>query len=200
MKITSQDNFWKGKFGDKYTDRSLFSDRTLTIGKDLLSNKIKIKSCIELGANVGLNLDALKKIYNASTFGVEINSKAFAILKEKHRAKNSSIINFNTKEKFELSFVCGVLIHQNPKNLNKIYKLLYQLSSKYIYISEYFNPTPIKLNYHGHSIKLYKRDFAKDLWNLYPKLKLINYGFHWEQDPFLKGSEADDGTWFLFKK
>jgi spore coat polysaccharide biosynthesis protein SpsF len=83
MKNTSQDNFWKGKFGDKYTDRSLFSDRTLTISKDLLSNKIKIKSCIELGANVGLNLDTLKKIYNANTFGVEINLKAFAILKEK---------------------------------------------------------------------------------------------------------------------
>jgi len=200
MKITSQENFWKGKFGDKYTDRSLFSDRTLTIGKDLLSNKIKIKSCIELGANVGLNLDALKKIYNASTFGVEINSKAFAILKEKHNAKNSSIINFNTKEKFELSFVYGVLIHQNPKNLNKIYKLLYQLSSKYIYISEYFNPTPIKINYRGHSNKLYKRDFAKDFWNLHPKLKLVNYGFHWEQDPFLKGSGVGDDTWFLFKK
>jgi spore coat polysaccharide biosynthesis protein SpsF len=200
MKNTSQDNFWKGKFGDKYTDRSLFSDRTLTISKDLLSNKIKIKSCIELGANVGLNLDTLKKIYNANTFGVEINLKAFAILKEKHRAKNSSIINFNTKEKFELSFVCGVLIHQNPKNLNKIYKLLYQLSSKYIYISEYFNPIPIKLKYHSFSNKLYKRDFAKDFWRLHPKLKLINYGFHWEQDPFLNGSEADDSTWFLFKK
>ena len=60
---------------------------------------------------------------------------------------------------------------------------MYNLSKKYIYLSEYFNPTPIELIYRGFKGKLFKRDFAKELWKLFPKMKLIDYGFHWTEDP-----------------
>ena len=198
--FTEQENFWKSSFTKKYIKRNKDYNRIPTIGKDLLENKIIIRSVIELGSNIGLNLDALKKIYpNCETFGVEINKDAFKVLKKKHKAVNKSILDFKTNKKFDLVLISGVLIHQDPSKLKVIYKLLNNLSKKYIYMNEYFNPYPIALDYHGYKNKLFKRDFAKELWKSYPKLKLLNYGFHWKEDPFQKGN-YDNANWFIFKK
>ena len=60
-----------------------------------------------------------------------------------------SIEKFETKSKYDLVFTKGVLIHINPKNLKKIYKKIYKFSSKYILISEYYNPYPTKVLYRG---------------------------------------------------
>lgn len=92
-----------------------------------------------------------------------------------------------------------MLIHINPKDLKKIYEKIYDLSNKYIYIEEYFNPFPVKVNYRNFKNKLFKRDFAKDIWGKYPDLKLIDYGFCWSEDPYYK-KMSDNQTWFLFKK
>tara|TARA_Y100000816_G_C25746969_1_gene392915 strand:+ start:16 stop:612 length:597 start_codon:yes stop_codon:yes gene_type:complete len=198
--MNSQEKFWSKKFGDDYVKRNLKVDKSLFIGKNLIKNKIKIKSAIEFGANIGLNLDEIKKIFpNINSFGIEINKNAYKILKKKHSAKNDSIKNFELKNKFDLVIVCLVLIHINPKNLNKIYEKIYDLSNKYIYIEEYFNPFPVKVKYRNFNNKLFKRDFAKDIWGKYPDLKLIDYGFCWSEDPYYK-KMSDNQTWFLFKK
>lgn len=198
---TEQEDFWKKKFGDNYSKRNLKrNNRILAIGKELIANKVRLSSSIELGCNVGYNLDALKKIYpNIQTYGVEINKKAYLICKKKHPCSNTSLLQFTTKNKFDLVFTCGVLIHQNPKFLKKIYSKLYSLSKKYIYIEEYFNPTPVSIRYRGNDERLFKRDFAKEIWKLYPKLKIIDYGFHWKEDPYLKDN-CDNSNWFLFEK
>ena len=104
-KITEQETFWKSSFTKNYIKRNKNYNRIPTIGKDLLENKINITSVIELGSNIGLNLDALKKIYsNCQTFGVEINKDAFKILKKKHNSVNKSILDFNTIVKFGFKF------------------------------------------------------------------------------------------------
>ena len=77
MKLKSNEEiFWAGNFGDKYTKRnSKSSNRTRTIGRELLKNKIKLSSAFEIGTNVGFNLDALKNIYpKIKTYG-ELNRK-----------------------------------------------------------------------------------------------------------------------------
>ena len=198
---TEQENFWQKKFGDNYSKRNLKrNNRILSIGRELITNKVQLSSAIELGCNVGYNLDALKKIYpNIQTYGVEINKKAYLICKKKHPCSNTSLLEFISKKKFDLVFTYGVLIHQNPKFLKKIYSKLYNLSKKYIYIEEYFNPTPVSILYRGNDERLFKRDFAKEIWQLYPKLKIIDYGFHWKEDPYLKDN-CDNYNWFLFEK
>jgi len=197
---TEQELFWKNKFGNDYIQRNKKSNRLVTIGKNLLINKVQISSALELGANIGLNLDALKTLFpGINTSGVEINEKAYKILKKKHNSFNQSILNLKINKKFDLVFSCGVLIHQDPKYLNQIYRSIYNLSNKYIYIDEYFNPTPVVLKYRKNINKLFKRDFAKEIWKKYPRLKLLNYGFHWKEDPKLKNS-CDNSNWFLFKK
>lgn len=202
MKLKSdQEAFWAGDFGNNYIKRNLKSnDRIKTLGRELIKNKIKISSAFEIGTNVGFNLDSLKIIYpRIKTYGVELNKRAYNICKKKHTCFNKSLLNFETKKKFDLVFTSGVLIHQNPKYLKIFYKKLYQFSNKYIYLAEYFNPTPITVSYRGHTEKLFKRDFAKEIWEMFPKLKLIDYGFHWKFDPYLKNN-CDDANWFLFEK
>ena len=197
---TEQEIFWETDFGKKYVKRNLKSDRIFTIGKNLLNNKVIINEVLELGANVGLNLDAIKRVYpDVKTYGVEINKLAYNIGKKKHKFYNKPILNFKSKKKYDLVCSIGVLIHQNPKHLNAFYNKLYSLSKKYIYLSEYFNPTPVTIKYRNNDEKLFKRDFAKELWIKFPKLKLIDYGFHWKQDPRLKNC-CDNSNWFLFQK
>ncbi len=122
--------------------------------------------------------------------------------KKKYNCLNESLINFKSKKKFDLVVTSGVLIHQSPKLLKKIYKNIYNLSKKYIYIDEYFNPTPVKILYRNKKNLLFKRDFAKEIWTLYPNLKLVNYGFYWNEDPKLKSKPniVDNSNWFIFKK
>tara|TARA_B100001121_G_C18650877_1_gene604022 strand:+ start:536 stop:1147 length:612 start_codon:yes stop_codon:yes gene_type:complete len=198
---TAQEKFWSKSFGDNYISRNTKSNnRILQIGYALKKNKIKIKSALELGCNVGYNLEALKKIYKKiDLYGVEINLKAFKIVNKKFECYNGSILEFDTKKKFDLVFTSGVLIHQNPKYLKKIYNKMYKFTNKYLYIQEYFNPDPVEIKYRGHKDKLFKRDFAKEIQTNHKSLKLIDYGFFWKEDPKFK-KNCDNSNWFLFKK
>ena len=64
-------------------------------------------------------------------------------------------------------------------------------------ICEYYNPTPVTIEYRGHKNKLFKRDFAGELLKQYPDLNLINYGFKYKND---NDYPLDDITWFLLRK
>ena len=193
-----QANTWKSKFGDDYTLRNISGNRLNITGYDLLKNRLNINSAIEFGCNVGLNLDTLRLIYpKINTFGIEINKKAFNIVKKKHKCQNINILDYKNKKKYDLSLICGVLIHQNPRDLQKIYKKLYDSSSKYIYLREYFSDKPVTELYRGKKDLLFKRDFAFELSEKYPNLKLVDYGFHWKHD---KTKKTDNENWFLFSK
>ena len=78
---------------------------------------------------------------------------------KKINVTNTSIEKFDTKIKYDLVFTKGVLIHINPKNLKKIYKKIYKFSSKYILISEYYNPYPTKKFY----IEDIKKNYSKEI-------------------------------------
>ena len=88
-------------------------------------------------------------------------------------------------------------IHINPEYLELVYSKLYETSSKYILIAEYYNPTPVEINYRGNEGKLFKRDFAGEMMDKYPNLKLVDYGFIYHRD---NNFTQDDMTWFLLEK
>jgi spore coat polysaccharide biosynthesis protein SpsF len=134
---------------------------------------------IEFGPNIGLNLLALKKIFKLKFItAVEINKKACLKIRKikKVNILNKAIIDFSPVKTFDMVLLKGVLIHSNPDQLKKIYEIIYKSCkvSGYILIAEYYNPTPVAIAYRGHQDKLFKRDFAKEIWTKYPKLKLIN--------------------------
>ena len=72
----------------------------------------------------------------------------------------------------------GVLIHINPDQLKAHMEKMYNYSSKYILIGEYFNRTPITIEYRGENERLFKRDFGKLFIENF-ECKLVDYGFLW---------------------
>jgi pseudaminic acid biosynthesis-associated methylase len=159
------------------------------------------ESVIEFGANVGMNLRAIKMLFpNTQLAGIEINesaAKELSVLIGEENVVNDSILNFNTDKKFDVTLIKGVLIHINPDMLPMVYEKLCQASSKYILVCEYYNPTPISVNYRGNEGFLFKRDFAGDLLDTYSDLRIVDYGFCYRRD---KALPQDDITWFLLEK
>ena len=75
---TEQEKFWAGEFGTEYIDRNK-GENLLASNLNFLVNALKqagiINNCIEFGANVGMNLRALKLLYpNIKLKGIEIHS------------------------------------------------------------------------------------------------------------------------------
>ena len=77
------------------------------------------------------------------------------------------------------------------------YERLYEASNRYILVAEYYNPSVVEISYRGHSGRLWKRDFAGEMMDKYPDLKLVDYGFIYHRD---LAFPADDVTWFLMEK
>jgi len=200
---TEQENFWANEFGNDYVIRN--SGEQLVASNIALFSKIfnhcfPINSVAELGCNIGLNLEALHRINNQFELrGYEINENAALVAKNKKIADihNESVaVPLHTDKKFDLTFTKGVLIHINPDMLAQVYENLYELSNRYILICEYYNPTPVSIEYRGHKDRLFKRDFAGEMMQKY-NLKLIGYGFNYQHDHYLTN---DDSTWFLLEK
>ena len=204
MYKTEQEKFWAEQFGDDYIARNKSNQllaSNLSFFATALNRCGKIDSCIEFGANIGMNLKALKLLYpNIVLKGIEINENAANLLKDQIGENNvivGSIFDMSFEQKAEISLIKGVLIHINPEMLPLVYQKLYESSSKYILIAEYYNPTPVSINYRGHSDRLFKRDFAGEFLDVYGDCNLIDYGFLYRKDPAFP---QDDITWFLIEK
>lgn len=201
---TAQENFWAGEFGNDYIQRNQ-SEQLLASNLNFFVTALKqagkINSCKEFGANIGMNLRALKLLYpDLLMKGIEINEKASLELAKFIGNQNvfrGSIFEAPCEEKVEISIIKGVLIHINPEMLPLVYEKLYENSTKYILIAEYYNPSPVEVNYRGHADRLYKRDFAGEFLEKFKDCCLVDYGFVYRKDPVFP---QDDITWFLIKK
>lgn len=200
---TEQEKFWAEEFGTEYIQRNQGAQllaSNLNFFSKALQQAGKINSCKEFGANIGMNLKALNLLYPSLEMkAVEINPIASDTLSQmigEENVFNGSILDC-PDDKVELTIIKGVLIHINPDVLNSIYQKLYTNSSKFILIAEYYNPSPVSINYRGHSNKLFKRDFAGEFLDKFDDTQLIDYGFAYKRDPAFP---QDDITWFLIKK
>lgn len=201
---TEQEEFWAGEFGTVYINRnkgnSLLASNLDFFAKALRTAR-KANSCIEFGANIGMNLKALKLLYpEQEQFGIEINADAVKELQANIPLKNifhSSILEFEPSRTWDLTLIKGVLIHINPNELNVVYEKLVQATGKYLLVAEYYNPSPIAISYRGHTDRLFKRDFAGEILDRYPKMILLDYGFAYHRDP---NFPQDDINWFLLER
>lgn len=202
---TEQEAFWAGEFGDEYIGRNqhehLIASNTAFF-RDALAATRDLESIIEFGPNVGMNLYAIKNLFpNIKLAGVEINAKAAATLRDDQRlamkVHETSILDYEASELYDLAFTKTVLIHINPDELSNVYDRLYRSSRRYILLAEYYNPAPMVVNYRGNEDRLFKRDFAGELMSQYPDVRLVDYRFVYRGDP---NFPADDITWFLMEK
>lgn len=201
---TEQEQFWAGSFGVDYIQRNK-SEEYLASNLNFFSKAMqrvgKPSSILEFGANIGMNLRAIRLLFPSIEMNaIEINPTAAAELKSwmgDGHVFEGSIFDFNAAQQVDVALIKGVLIHINPDMLPVVYEKLYQASKKYILICEYYNPSPVVIPYRGHSDRLFKRDFAGEMLEKYPDLQLIDYGFCYKRDPSFP---QDDVTWFLLGK
>jgi pseudaminic acid biosynthesis-associated methylase len=200
---TEQEVFWAGSFGDEYVSRNQSAQllaSNLALFSKIIPRTTGVKSLIEFGANIGMNLHAFKTLLpNVELSAIEINQHAVTQLNKLQdiTVYPQSILDFTPTRTWDMVLVKGVLIHINPETLKQVYQLLYRSSSRYLCVAEYYNPSPVEVMYRGHSGKLFKRDFAGELLDEFPDLKLVDYGFAYHGDTYFP---QDDITWFLLEK
>ena len=200
---STQEKFWAGDFGDEYVERNigenLIASNTALFSR-VLENTRNVRTVLELGANIGLNLMAIRSLLpSAAITGIEINSKACEIMAglDYVEAIEGSLFSPPTGRTWDIVFTKGVLIHQSPDMLQRAYEVLYDMSNHYIFICEYYSPVPVDVMYRGYDSVLFKRDFAGELLDKYPDLRLVDYGFVYHKDNNFPG---DDLNWFLMEK
>ena len=201
---TPQEQFWAGEFGTAYIERNQ-GDALLASNINFFTKALQhtreLKSCIEFGANIGMNLKALNLIFpGIQAHGIEINQDAATQLSKvitSDHVYHQSILNFASEKTWDLTLIKGVLIHLNPDILPQVYDKLVKACGRFLLVAEYYNPSPVTINYRGHSDRLFKRDFAGEIMDRHPEMKLKDYGFSYRKDP---NFPQDDITWFLMEK
>tara|TARA_Y100000748_G_C15334628_1_gene425491 strand:- start:61 stop:687 length:627 start_codon:yes stop_codon:yes gene_type:complete len=202
---SDQEKFWAEQYASDYIkNNEVFNHELGVQAWAIILNKVQrnISSILECGCNIGRNIEQLNRLIPESKKSViEISEPAFNFVTQKYdlfNAFHGSIIDSKFEEEsFDLVFTLGVLIHINPDQLLMNMKKMYEYSSKYILIGEYFNRTPISIEYHGEQERLFKRDFGKLFVKSFD-CKLIDYGFLWGH--IYDSAGFDDITWWLFEK
>ncbi|MFH0779344.1 MAG: pseudaminic acid biosynthesis-associated methylase [Parcubacteria group bacterium] len=194
---------WEKDFGDEYTNRQLQThDAEEKLRENFWRELIKMapdaKSYLEIGCNVGLNLDPICKAgSHLDIVGVEPNKYALKIATEKaagrYNVVDGNIFSLSPDLRADLVFTCTVLIHISPKDLLNALNNLYGASNKYILIMEYYWPTVKEIEYRGLRNALWKQDFGALLQKNFD-VNLIETGYLDARDGF------DRTSWWLFEK
>lgn len=187
---TKQIDFWEGDFGKEYTDRNniildnlddlyleLWNKTRSEMNTIFLENIDKNIKILEVGTNLGQQLQHLQRQGFKNLYGIELQS--YAVEKAKNSTKEINIIQgscFDIPFKdnyFDLVFTSGVLIHISPNDLEKAMTEIYRCSNKYIWGFEYFSDNLEELNYRENTDYMWKQDFAKLYLTYFSDLKLI---------------------------
>lgn len=202
-----QEQLWRGDFGDSYTDRNAISDDKLAALTNHWARILRVTestppaTILEVGANIGLNLRALRRLTGAELIALEPNAKARQRLVADGVVKPDQAIDGLGNAiplpdgAVDLAFTSGVLIHVHPDNLLATCKELHRVSRRYIACIEYFADKPEEVLYRGHTEALFKRDFGGYYLDQFPDLRVLDYGFTWKRI-----STLDNLTWWLFEK
>jgi len=201
--MNDQQLFWSEGYAVDYIRKNKEFDYALGVEcwRKMLTADLNIRSILELGCNIGRNIGFLNEVLPDATKSiVEISKPAFDFVSSNYRlahAFNGPIESASFPEKFDLVFTSGVLIHIHPDNLLRVMEKMYDCSSKYILMGEYFNRTPVMIEYQAQRDRLFKRDFGKFFIENF-RVELLGYGFLWGH--IYDAAGFDDITWWLFRK
>lgn len=200
-------DYWRGSFGADYMERNPLNEESVRMRVPMWSRIMRCmqgappRSMLEVGANVGINLCALRTLTSAEMFGVEPNNEARSeMLKsgvlgpENVKEGHASNLPFESAS-MDCVFTSGVLIHISPDDLGPSVDEIHRVSRKYIVCIEYFSPNPEQIHYRGHSDLLFKRDYGQYYLDRFQDIELLDYGFFWK-----RATGLDNLTWWAFRK
>jgi pseudaminic acid biosynthesis-associated methylase len=202
---------WQSEFGNRYIERNEITTTTTRDAKAVFKRILdecgirrEIKSVLEVGANIGVNLTALRQLLGTKIklAAVEPNPIACERLRSN---KSLALENIMERDAYkipladnsvDLVFTNGVLIHIPPERLPIAMREITRVARKWVLCSEYFSHLPVEIPYRGQSGLLWKRDFGGTYLDTCPKLKPHRYGFIWQRE----FPTFDDFNWWVFKK
>jgi spore coat polysaccharide biosynthesis protein SpsF len=198
---------WRGDFGDSYIERNQVTPEVVQSRRNSFAHILahcsgdEIKSMLEVGANVGINLRSLSDIADAKLFAVEPNAQARerliadGVVPGEH-AINGIAENLPVPDRFvDLVFTTGVLIHVGEQGIRTAIRELHRTSRRYVLMMEYFAPRSEMIPYRGQNDLLFRRDFGSLLLDEFSDVQPVAQGFLWRRT-----TAFDDLTWWLFRK
>jgi pseudaminic acid biosynthesis-associated methylase len=203
---TSQLDLWCGEHGRDYitrneADRSTIARLTPMWARMLERAWPAPETILEVGANIGLNLRAIRPLTNAKLHAVEPNALARTRLVDDGVLAPDEVgegiasqIPFGDGT-MDLVFTSGVLIHIHPNQLLDSYRDMFRVSRRFVLSVEYFSAQPREVNYRGREGQLFLRDYGGFWMEHFPSLRLRDYGFFWAG-----AGAVDNLTWWLFEK
>jgi pseudaminic acid biosynthesis-associated methylase len=190
---------WCGEFGNQYTARN--TRATLQARKDMWACMLPAgcDSILEVGANVGLNLEALSYLTGAELYACEPNDVARAelglLLDADHiRSDYADKLGWPDRHA-DLTFTSGVLIHVPPDKIELSIKEINRVSARYVICGEYFAPSEEMIPYRGHDNAMWRRDYGSMFMDLCPDLHPLGTLFAWKRTTGL-----DNLTFWIFEK
>ncbi len=202
--MNEQELFWAETYGQEYVRKNTSFDQALGVRgwREMLRKAEDIESILECGSNIGGNIAFLNEcLPEAKKSVIELNPVAFEVVSKSYRlehAFNGSILDSDLpRGGFDLVFTRGVLIHIHPDHLAANMERMFEYSRRYVLIAEYFNRTPVMIDYQGERERLFKRDFGKFFLERFAA-QVVDYGFLWGQ--IYDSAGFDDITWWLFRK
>lgn len=204
---TPQEQLWRGDFGDAYIGRNVVTPEKLAALSRHWARVLRAveadppSTVLEVGANIGLNLRALRAVSTAELFAVEPNAQARAVLVADGVLPAENVMDGLTTRipladgAVDLAFTSGVLIHVHPDQLLASCREISRVSRRYVACVEYFSDVEQEVPYRGERGALFKRDFGGFYLDHVPELELVDYGFAWKRVTGL-----DNLTWQLFRK
>jgi pseudaminic acid biosynthesis-associated methylase len=189
-KVTPQIGHWAGENGNAYVDRNPRSIEQMqdlyrkdygvtrsSMNESFLGSLDKGISILEVGANIGTQLQFLHNQSFSKLLGIDVNRHA--VEEAKHIHPDVDIIEasgFDMPFKdgsFDLVYTSGVLIHISPKDIESIMREMHRVSRRYIWGLEYYAPEYTEVIYRGKKDLLWKTDFAALFKNKFSDLTLI---------------------------
>lgn len=195
-------SLWLGEFGNDYTARQADTTQARQkIWQMLLGLTHEPQSILEVGANVGQNLQAIDHLMMglADLYACEPNKLARGeLLDVVHPSKVTSDFADNLSfddNSMDLVFTSGVLIHVPPDKLMDSLKEIHRVSKRWIIIGEYFAPREEMIPYRGHDDAMWRRDYGSLFLDTFADVHCEACFFAWKR---LTG--LDNMTFWVLEK
>jgi len=192
---------WSGQFGDDYTARNKRSPLGARLNAWKMILPQGCRSVLEVGANVGQNLEAIAQISACEFMACEPNDYAREELANLSLTSERNI-TADTADKLsfpishaDLVFTWGVLIHIPPDKLLKSMQEIHRVSKRWIIAAEYFAPQEEMVPYRGQDNAMWRRDYGALYLDNFPDLRCDMCMFTWKRMTGL-----DNLTIWVFEK
>ncbi len=187
---TPQMATWSSDFGRRYTDRnpqdwaamdalytSMYGVPRSAVNAEILAGIDRGAAVLEVGCNVGCQLEGLRAMGFSNLTGLELQE--YAAARARARLPGVTIVTGSALElpfpdaSFDLVYTSGVLIHIAPADLPRAMREIARVSRRFVWGWEYFAPELVEIPYRGQAGLLWKAPYAELYRAEVPDLKPV---------------------------